>query len=113
MDMLGLAAAWGTAGSWFRSANEGAHYFAGDSGGNRIHVYALVREESAGVLDVINASGFDFNGGEACTGQLGGVFSIFEGTGYAADPEFEIAADFNGDVAAHNDVRDGEAAARL
>ena len=96
-----------------RGADEGAHEFAFDEGGDGVDVEAFGGEEVAGVVDVVDAGGLDVDVGEAGAGEFGGVFGFFESAGDAAGPEFDVAADFGGDLAADDDVGDGEAAAGL
>jgi hypothetical protein len=48
-------------------------------------------EEAFGVIDGVDAGGFEVDTGEAGGSELGFVVRFFEGAGDAADPEFDVA----------------------
>ena len=68
-------------------------------------------EEAFGVIDGVDAGGFEVDTGESGGGEFGFIVRFFEGAGDAADPEFDVAFEFGGDFAADDDIADGEAAA--
>src|SRR6187431_2005776 len=85
----------------FPGANEGAGNLPIDLRGNVIDVDARFRQKRPRILDVVDAPWFD------------GDIHVLESAGDASDPQLQAALHFPRNLAAHDDVRDGEAAARL
>src|SRR5271157_719102 len=107
------AARWAAAGlgDGLHGADEGAHEFAVDLRGDRIHVDARLGEELAGVRNAVDAGGFDRDLVEAGGSQLGAILVFFERAGNAADPQQDAAADFGEHPAFGDNVGNGQAAA--
>src|ERR1017187_2962956 len=100
-------------GGGLHGADEGAHEFSVDFGGDGLHVDARLGEELAGVLDAVDAGGFDGDLVEAGGGQLGALFVLFERAGNAADPEQDALAVFGKHLAFGDDVGNDQPAAGL
>src|ERR1051325_8881502 len=95
-------------------ADEGAHELAVHRGGDRRDVDAFaVAQERARVLGTIDPRRLEVDRLEPGLGELRAVVVVVERARHAADPELDAAADRRGHLAAHNDVGDREAAARL
>ncbi len=100
---------------WARlhGADEGAEKFAVDLWSEGVDVDSLPGEKFAGVFGAIDAGGLDCNLLEAGSGQLAAVVVFFESSGDAADPSENALANLGQDLAAGDDVGDGEASAGL
>src|ERR1039458_968121 len=100
------AAGWAAAGlgGGLHGADEGAHEFSVDFGGDGLHVDARLGEELAGVLNAVDAGGFDGDLVEAGGGQLGAIFVFFKRAGDAADPQQDAAADLGKHLAFGDDA---------
>jgi hypothetical protein len=92
-------------------ANEGAQESAFDVRGYSIDIDAGLAEELAGVFDVVNASGLEGDFGKAGRDEPGSVILFFKRAGDAADPEHHALANGVRDLAAHDNIRNGEAPA--
>src|SRR6187401_1324766 len=97
----------------FPGANEGAGNLPIDLRGNVIDVDARFRQKRPRILDVVDAPWFDGDIHEAGLFEPRGVIRVLESAGDASDPQLQAALHFPRNLAAHDDVRDGEAAARL
>ena len=85
-----------------------------DLRGDRIDVEARLRQEGARILDLIDARHARCStSANPAAASLAAYSSSLQRAGDAADPQLHAPPDVGRHLAAHDDVGDGEAAARL
>src|SRR5688572_24683624 len=102
-----------TAALRFVCPDECAHELAIDLWRNEIYVYSLARKERAGVIDAINAGGFNVNTLEAGCAEFGTVVVFFQSAGDASNPEKHLLANLTWNLSTRYHVGDSEAATGL
>src|SRR5581483_1099793 len=96
-----------------RRPNKGAHELPIHLRRDRIDIDALTRQELAGVLDIVDSGGLDFDIAESRGAKFVAVLGVAEGTRNTANPEFDVLADLGRHLATDNHVGDREAATGL
>src|SRR5215470_4791516 len=93
--------------------NESTREFAVDLGSDRSGIEPGADEELASFLAPVDARRLDVDGRETSAEEFIPVLVFFKRAGDAANPQLHAFADFRGNIAAHNEVRDGQSSARL